>query len=278
MSTTAYRSLTARLPHTPETGRQVAKVHGVSEFTNDVETIVPTVSSWDQHFALLSSTSDGTLHLRLVQSPEEVHAFYIDRVNTRLLLKTYGENDVAASWYKLTDTRGEWRSVATGEVELNRAGVLFPAWTDGIIGEIMWDEPAWAGTTFDTAQRMDLSRRLETYENAWRSGDADARVSTVEDTTCSVIRVVDVDEDRRSRIIANSLDDLRAAWDPTSAGRVIDLQRLSRIATNSYVFASYRLTVELDGRTLDRETAVILPLGPNNKFVGELSYSMEVEV
>ena len=278
MSISTSRTLSSEMPHSPETGRRIAREHGLSEFTNDVDTITPTVSAWDQHFALLSSTPDGELQLRLVQDPEGVHLFYVDRVGTRLLLKTYGENDVSSRWYKLTDTHAEWQSVATGEIERNRAAVLFPAWTDGIIGEIMWDEPAWSRKTIEADAGVDISRRLEAYEAAWRSGDPQARLLTVEDKTCSVIRVAEVDGERRSLTVAWSKEELREAWSPSSAGRVLELERLTRVTTSTYVFAAYRLALDLGDRTVDRETAVILPLGPNGRFVGELSYSMEIAV
>ena len=64
MSITTSRTLSSEMPHSPETGRRIAREHGRSEFTNDVDTITPTVSAWDQHFALLSSTPDGELQLR----------------------------------------------------------------------------------------------------------------------------------------------------------------------------------------------------------------------
>jgi len=92
-----------------------------------------------------------------------------------------------------------------------------------------------------------------------------------------VIRVAEVNGDRRSRAVAWSKRELRDAWGPPTAGRVVEFERLNRVTTNTYVFASYKTVLELTDRRVERETALILPLGPSRKFVGELSYSMEVD-
>jgi hypothetical protein len=252
--------------------------HGMSERSNDVAVIMPTVSSWDQHFALLSSTVDGELQLRLALDREEVERFYVDRINSWLLIGVHGENDVYGQWFKLTDTRGEMTIVATGNVDRNRVVVLFPTWTDGIIGEIMWTEPEWSNQNVDPNRMMSISQRLDDYDTAWRSGDIETRLSVIEANTCSVMRVVDVAGDHRYRAVARSKAELRDAWSAPSAGRVVELRRLSRITTNTYVFATYTMLVEYPNRSANRETAVILPLGPNDKFIGELSYSMELSI
>jgi hypothetical protein len=265
----------ARLPHHPLTARDKAKEHGLAERSNDLDVIMPTVSAWDQHFAVLSHTPDGEFHLQLATDTEEVRRFYVDRLKSWSLVTSYGENDVYSRWFKLTDTRGEMTMLATGTVERNRVAVLFPAWTDGIIGEITWTEPPWAVPHLSKEQRIGISLQLDAFDAAWRAGDLDARLATVEDKTCSVLRVAEVNGGRRSLAAAWSKRELREAWASPAAGRVVEFERRFRLTTNTYVFASYRMTLDLDGRLVERETAVILPLGPNLKFVGELSYSME---
>jgi len=256
----------------------MVREHGLSERTNDLDAILPTVSAWDQHFALLGSGPDGKPDLRLALDPEAVRDFYVDRVNAWRLKTSYGQSDLLARWYKLVDTRGEYTSVATGETQINHVAVLFPTWTDGIIGEIMWTEPEWAPGHLDQDQYVEIGLRLDDHDAAWRAGDVDARLATVEDRTCSVIRVAEVDGDRRQLTVARSKPELGAAWSSPSAGRVTEFERLNRITTSSYVFASYRLVLELPDRKVEREVAALLPLGPNRKFVGELSYAFEVSL
>ena len=277
MSMTERRSVDSHLPHDPLTGRDMAKAHGLAERSNDLGVIMPTVSAWDQHFAVLATTADGEFDLRLAFDTDAVKRFYVDRLDSWSLITSYGENDVCSRWYKLTDTRGEMTILATGEVQRNRVAVLFPAWTDGIIGEITWTEPPWALQQLSKEQRIEVSLQLDAFDAAWRTGDLDGRLATIEDKTCSVIRVAEVNGDRRSRAVAWSKRELRDAWGPPTAGRVVEFERLNRVTTNTYVFASYKTVLELTDRRVERETALILPLGPSRKFVGELSYSMEVD-
>jgi hypothetical protein len=278
MSVIARRSVDAQLPHHPLTARDRAREHGLAERSNDLGVITPTVSAWDQHFAVLSHTADGEFDLQLALDPDAIRQFYVDRLKTWSLVTSYGENDLYSRWYKLTDTRGEMTMLATGEVERNRVAVLFPAWTDGIVGEITWTEPPWAVQQLTKEQRIGVSLQLDAFDAAWRAGDLDGRLATIEDKTCSVIRVAEVDGDRRSLAVARSKAELREAWASPATGQVRTFERRYRLTTNTYVFASYLMVLELAGRQVERETALILPLGPNLKFVGELSYSMEVEI
>jgi len=277
MSMTERRSVDSHLPHDPLTGRDMAKAHGLAERSNDLGVIMPTVSAWDQHFAVLATTADGEFDLRLAFDTDAVKRFYVDRLDSWSLITSYGENDVCSRWYKLTDTRGEMTILASGEVQRNRVAVLFPAWTDGIIGEITWTEPPWALQQLSKEQRIEVSLQLDAFDAAWRTGDLDGRLATIEDKTCSVIRIAEVNGDRRSRAVAWSKRELRDAWGSPTAGRVVEFERLNRVTTNTYVFASYKTVLELPDRQVERETALILPLGPSRKFVGELSYSMEVD-
>jgi hypothetical protein len=185
---------------------------------------------------------------------------------------------VYSRWYKVTDTRGEMTMHETGRVERNHVAVLFPAWTDGIIGEVTWTEPAWAADRLTKDVRIALSRQLDQFDASWQSGDLDARLELVEDDTCSAIRIVEVNGTRRSRMVARNKAELRAAWAAGGAGRTVEFERLTRLTTTSYIFASYRMVIEFEDRAVERETAAILPLGPNRRFVGELSYSMEVKL
>jgi hypothetical protein len=277
MSVTERRSVDSLLPHHPLTARDRAREHGLAERSNDLDVITPTVSAWDQHFAVLSHTADGEFDLQLALDPDAVRQFYVDRLKSWSLITSYGENDLYSRWYKLTDTRGEMTILATGAVQRNRVAVLFPAWTDGIIGEITWTEPPWARQHLSTEQRIGVSLQLDTFDAAWRAGDLDGRLATIEGKTCSVIRVAEVNGDRRSLAVAWSKRELGNAWESSRAGRVLEFERRQRVTTNTYVFASYSMVLELAGRRVERETALILPLGPDLKFVGELSYSMEVD-
>jgi hypothetical protein len=53
--------------------------------------------------------------------------------------------------------------VAISNVELNRVAVSFPAWTDGIIGEIMWTEP-------ERGFMVEHRHVLDALGRSWRFG------------------------------------------------------------------------------------------------------------
>jgi hypothetical protein len=44
-----------------------------------------------------------------------------------------------------------------------------------------------------------------------------------------------------------------------------------------YVSAAYRTVLKVGNGKVVRETAMLLPIGPNRKFIGELSYSLEAK-
>jgi hypothetical protein len=273
-------SIESRLPHSPYAGLIKARAHARSERVNDHKTILATVSTWDSNFVILTPTPGGDVEFGAWLDVEGVHAFYDSALFRQDTLEQYSVNEINANWYQFTEAVGNVGWHSDGEVHQVHVAVLFPVWTDGILGEICWKAPDWAERPFDIAQRVELSQRLDAFDAGWRSGDLDAMAATVADGTHpihSVIRIVEVSGDRRSRTIGHTKDELRSAWSAPEAGRVLELERLNQCITNWYVFASYRTLVEVSGRRVARETARIFPLAADGTFIGELSYSMETE-
>ena len=274
-------SIKSQLPHTPTTGLIKTRAHARSELSNDFGIILPTVSTWDSNFVVLTPMPDGDLEFGTWLSGEAVRAFYESSLSRQDTLEQYPVNEFNATWYQFAEAVGNLRWHSDGEIHQVHVAVLFPVWVDGIIGEICWKAPQWADRPFDIAQRVELSQRLDAFEEGWRSGDVDAMAATVADSTHSihsVIRTVEVNGDRRFRAVAHTKDELKSAWSAPEAGRVLELERIDQCITNWYVFASYRTLLDVAGRRVARETARVLPLGPDGKFIGELSYSMETEM
>ncbi|MDO0910401.1 hypothetical protein QQM39_05890 [Streptomyces sp. DT2A-34] len=144
-------------------------------------------TAWDQNDAVLLTNPDGTLRLRTACTSAEIEQFYATDVAT-------AHNDI-------------------------RATFLFITWPDGVVGEIYWGEPPWA-PAFDVMQPKTLTHLLVAYENAWRSGDVDVRLALIEDQTCSVVRVARTSGTRRSRYVARTKDEPRAAWTPVGVGEL----------------------------------------------------------
>jgi len=93
----------------------------------------------------------------------------------------------------------------------------------------------------------------------------------------SVIRIVEVNGDRRSRAIGHTKDELRSAWSAPEAGRVLELERVHQVITNWYVFASYGRCLRCRAAGSCARPRVSSRSAPDGKFTGELSYSMETE-
>ena len=273
-------SIESKLPLAPGSGLTKARAHAVSERSNDHETILATVSTWDSNFVVVTPTPDGDVEFGAWLDVDAVHAFYDSALERQDTLEQYAVNELNTHWFQFAEAVGNVGWHSDGLVHQVHVAVLFPVWTDGILGEICLKAPHWADRPFDVAQRVDLSERLDAFDAGWRSGDLDAMAATVADSTQpihSVIRIVEVNGDRRSRAIGHTKDELRSAWSAPEAGRVLELERVDRLITNWYAFASYRALLEVSGRRVARETARIFSLGSDGKFTGELSYSMEAE-
>jgi len=77
---------------------------------------------------------EGELDLRTVFDYDATRQFYADGLSLWLLRRTYGLNDVFRWVVQAQGGAAEMQSVATGELDLTTAAVIFPTWPDGIIG------------------------------------------------------------------------------------------------------------------------------------------------
>jgi hypothetical protein len=265
------------LPHSDVTAIDMLTAHALSEPSNDVDLIMPTVSSWDQFFtSMIDPTPDGDLEFRYAFGPEESRQWYVDATATfpanGIDRRRYG---LRSNWWMLNDTYCEVRDAANGDkvVPLDVV-ILIPTWSDGIIGEICYHRPPWV-VPLTVVPDQALTAQLNAFDDTWRSGDLDARLAMVEEKTCSAIRIIDVNGQGRQRVVARTKDELRSAWGAPEAGRVLELERSYHVSTDFYVLGVYKMLLEVaDGRVL-RETVRILPLGPHGNYRGEFSYSME---
>src|SRR5258708_4285779 len=250
-------------------------LHVQAEYGNQVPVIMPTVSTWDVHFALLGPTAKDLL---LATTTAEALEYYEGTRREWSIITSDHLKEVTAPWYSLHDSVGQIRMKASGEKVVSRTVILFPAWTDGIIGEIVWGQPAWAAndTRPVTEAELEVTDLHERFVSSWEKGDVEGRLDLIEDETCTVVRIVEVDGDHRSRVVARSKDALTKALRAPEAGKVVDLEVHNLVVTPWYAFGGYRLEVELPDRKVEREIAALYPIGPNGRFVGQLAYGIEV--
>jgi hypothetical protein len=276
MTTAEKNSIDFRLPHSPDTGLVKSRAHARSERVNEINAIMATISRWDSNFVVLKPPlPGGDFEFGTWLTPERVDEFYAMSLQRQDTVEQFPVNEINAPWFQFNEALGNLLYHSDGEMHQVHVAVLFPVWTDGILGEIAWMAPKWASTPFEAAQRVTLSRQLDAFDDAVRAGDVDAQAAIFGDNLRGVVRIAEVDGDHRYRGIANTPDELKSAWAAPEVGRVLELERVHQIISNWYVFASYRSLVEVSGRNVVRETARLLPVGPDGKFIGELSYSME---
>jgi hypothetical protein len=302
MTSLGAEPLASALPHTELTAAEQACRHYEAEISNDVELILPTVSSWDQFYAILSATKSAEEQrrpaapvpkphwgLRTHFNPEQVREHY-EGVKGNVLAtnteKRYFESP--GRWFELVDTRFDLSFLSSGEHVDWRAAFLFPVWVDGIIGEITWmvhpDEVVYYKELDAESSRMtplfiapiEVVAKLSAFEDAWRAGDMEKKLVHFEEETRSAFGIAEVNGPGRHKVIANTKQELFDAWSDPAVGKVIELERLRTIFSTYYAFAHYRMTVDVGGRTVLRETAALLPLSPDRKFIGEMSYSIEI--
>lgn len=283
-SATGRRSLASALPREVN-AIEKARVHAELELANDVPTIMPTVSRWDTNFAVLGVLPDGSFDLKTVfeyEGPNGVEAWYRWQESEIVRHKQYRMNEYNGRWFEFTDqcadlTAQTW-SETLGEPIPCHVAVIFATWTDGIIGELAFALPEWGTRGLDEDTCRAISDRFEAYNDAWRRGDVEARLATIEDRTCSVVRIAEVDGGHRHRAVARTKDELRDAWTAPAEGRILELELVQQFTTSWYVFGAYSALVQLPDRQVERETARLLPIGPTGRFIGELSYSLELAV
>lgn len=264
-------------PHTASTTIDAVTALTVASLSNNADTVTATTSSWDQNFVFIKSNADGEIDFfKTLFSLEDIWQFF--SANYTRVANAGGEqrlSELSGKWYDLIDSRYSQFVLPDGPTVTQRGVFLFTTWPDGIAGHFFWAEPTWV-QDFDVEAPKELTNKLIAYEEAWRSGDVEARLALIEDEqTRSCARVTDLTGTRRSRFVAETKEELRAAWNLPNAGTVVELERIHHVVSTFYVFAAYKLVLIVDGEKVLRETALLLPIGPNRKFIGELSYSFE---
>jgi hypothetical protein len=273
-------SVRADLPHEPFTAARVIDRHVQAEYGNQIPEIMPTVSGWDQHFALLSPTPSPQAGLDLILATDRpgVQEYYEGTRREWSIITSHHLKEVDTPWYSFHDSVGEIRMLDSGQVRIGRTAVLFPTWPDGIIGEIVWPEAAWTTAPPDWKVELEIGRRLDEFEDRWRAGDVGGMLQQVEDDCCTVTRVAEIRGEHRVRTVARSKAELDVALSSPEAGRIVELERTNLVLSHYYAFAAYRMQLQLPDRQVEREIAALFPIGPSGLIIGQLSYGFEVRL
>lgn len=272
------RTLASALPHAEGTGRAMGRAHNLAVMANDFDVLRPTLSSWDTFRARLGFGSDGELDFAAEFTPEPAEEAFRAHLREFEITTIHVTNEFHRPWYQFAEESFSWRRLGSNDVQSTTTAYFKPAWTDGVLGLVYTQRPAWSEKHPDISELHRLSEQLDAFDEAWRSGDVDARLDTIDDDTRSAIGVIQVDGVRRQREVATNKSELAEVWRGPTTGRILELERLHHRLTNWVVFAGYRMVVEQGDRTVERETACLLPVARGGRFVGEMAYSLEIDL
>jgi ketosteroid isomerase-like protein len=291
--TAALESATG--PSTLTTIQRVAE-HVQSEYGNRVAEIVPTISDWDVHYALLSRTRRG-LVLEEVHDKPGAEVYYAGTRDAYNVVTSYHLKEVNTSWYSFHESMGQVTHVGvmdgvapTGKNLFVPSAVLFPVWPDGIIGEIVWTRfdmaeiargntrlspPPPAQESYLPSAQMRNARAHEEFVLAWREGDVGAMVGLLDDECCSCVRTAEVAGERRTRTVARTRDEHRRYLASPEAFRPRSLRVTNLVVGDWYVFAEYLLELDREDGRVSRELAVLYPVTEDGRLIGQLGYALD---
>jgi hypothetical protein len=118
-------------------GLRIIDRHIQSEYTNDVPTIMATISATPRY--ALTSGQSGTPLLTVLNNRDDVASYYAwTHQSHHEPIATRHPKQVVTDWYVFCEALPSQRPVGQAEIVLTNYALLFPFADDGMIGEIMW--------------------------------------------------------------------------------------------------------------------------------------------
>jgi hypothetical protein len=169
-------------------GLETIDRHIQSEYTNDIPTIMGTISAAPR-YALLSGQTGQPL-LTVLNDRDAVASYYAwTHQSHHEPIATRHPKQVATDWYVFCEALPSQRPVGQSEVVLTNYCLLFPYADDGMVGEIMWKRTSFAergsfedrDITVSAPFAADDTRSLRLYEAFTRAADEGdiARLNTL---------------------------------------------------------------------------------------------------
>ena len=276
----------------------MVRTHVIAERGNSVPAILDTVSRWDQHFAV-ASRSGRNLVLKEAHDLETVREFYEETRRSFEIHSAQHLTKVSGSWYTVIEAIGHLDHIgelggvpATGKTIHNPTVVIFPTWSDGIIGEISWwrhdvadvihgravlpASPAAAYPHNDGG--IERAHTIhERWIHTWATNDVAARLALFDDGPILVVdRTAEVDGPRRTRAILRDQAALEAHLTAAESGRIEDIQVLNLVCATWYIFSETLLTVVIPEGKRQRRHVALYPINQaSGRLMGELSYALD---
>jgi hypothetical protein len=275
--------------------------HVAAELTNEMDTVMATVSKQEVFYVRRGSHGRGTEEsgaARFYSSWAGVKDYYETSRVVYDILSSDHLSSLTTDWYIFADAIGTIKWNTDGVVTSARHVVLLPVRPDGIVGELLWrrgddnyaGDVAPAGTdlsdlgdyTGEVAlplSRRSHVRRYHQYLAAQRKGDAAAAAELF--IPDSVIGVRPFDEDLRDAGASESLITTETA-DGVAQLVARESERFeitggvdrALLADDWYVFAEreFQVRVRETGDEIVVRSASIFPIADDGRFAGLMSY------
>jgi hypothetical protein len=271
--------------------------HVDSEFVNDIDGILATISSYDVFFPQVASSPEG---FKIVSAMDAAGArdFYVGTRQLYNAIRSTHLNAVYTPWYAFRASVGELERVR-GDVDVATSGpdrievpsaTIFPVASDGIVGEISWVETSvadlFAGRSNDVeagaARKARLRRnvdRFTEFQQAWPAGDAAWLSDLIDEPCCWITRTIRPSTDARHYCEMTTRRDVIDAY-ASASSTIASVEVLNRLVEPWYVFAEYcvRFVTPSNGPADEsnvRRIAALYPMSDDGRIAGEFSYAID---
>lgn len=272
------------------TALDTAESHISTEYQDDISITVATVSKLEPRYAMMPTP--GKIHV--VTNSEGVLDYYR---NSRAVFQPMGlriKTQIATDWYMFLEGVATRRARDTGEEYTTNTVTLFPAASDGIVGEFLWER--YDGSPTDQAA-MDYAASLQHLPGARAELPAKAVLALrIHDDMVQALRANDLDAFTRRFADDFLLADrsyvpaygLMAQGEGRAAAvaywrafldlyRIDDVSTVNRINADWFVFAELAIVVtpKAGGPAQRIRTATFFPMRRDGRVMGQLGYGTE---
>ena len=219
--------------------------HIQSEYTNDVQTIMGTISAKPRY--ALTSGQTGSPLLTVLNNREDVASYYAwTHQSHHEPIATRHPKQIVTDWYVFCEALPSQRPVGQSEVVLTNYALLFPFADDGMIGEIMWkrsvfqelmdfdDTDIKVTAPFAAGDTRSL-RLFESFAEAIASGDA-SRLRAMTSEAVEAAVPDQTHDDGRLQVVKGQPDVVEWFAGLGRDADILDSVSLNLIATGWYVF------------------------------------------
>jgi hypothetical protein len=235
-------------------GLDMVERHIKSEYTNDIATIMGTISAVPRYS--LVSGQHGSPVLSVLNERADVASYYAwTHEQHHEPIATRHPKQVVTEWYVFCEALPSQRPVGQSEIVLTNYALLFPFADDGMVGEIMWKRTVFTEPT--TYADVDITitppfaagdvrslRLYETFARAVAEGSVKDLEDTIADGCEAAVPSLDSTDGRLEVIRGRSA---LVTWLTrlSQQAEIVRSLSLNTVATSWYVFDERALSLKL---------------------------------